>query len=127
MKFAVSVSASRRKSRKAHLSSTSMDRRKLMSATLSQELRGKYGIRSLPVRKDDEVMVVRGIYKTREGKVTQVYRKKMVIHVERISRDKANGAQVPVGINTSNVVLTKLKIDRNRKALIDRRDRSQKP
>jgi large subunit ribosomal protein L26e len=27
----------------------------------------------------------------REGKVTQVYRKKWVIHIERITREKVNG------------------------------------
>ena len=37
----------------------------------------------MPVRKDDEVSVVRGTYKGREGKVIQCYRKKWVIHVER--------------------------------------------
>ena len=34
-----------------------------MSAPLSQELRTKHGVRSIPVRKDDEVQVVRGTYK----------------------------------------------------------------
>jgi large subunit ribosomal protein L26e len=27
----------------------------------------------------------------REGKVTQVYRKKWVIHIERVTREKVNG------------------------------------
>ena len=45
----------------------------------------------MPVRKDDEVSVVRGTYKGREGKVIQCYRKKWVIHVERITREKASG------------------------------------
>jgi hypothetical protein len=35
---------------------------------------------------------MRGKFKGREGKVTAVYRKKFVIHVERISMDKSNGA-----------------------------------
>ena len=47
----------------------------------------------MPVRKDDEVSVVRGTYKGREGKVIQCYRKKWVIHVERITREKASGAR----------------------------------
>ena len=46
----------------------------------------------MPIRKDDEVHIVRGTYKGREGKVIQVYRKKWVIHVERVTRDKVNGA-----------------------------------
>ena len=33
--------------------------RKIMSAPLSKDLRTKYGVRSLPVRRDDEVMIVR--------------------------------------------------------------------
>ncbi|PWZ44949.1 60S ribosomal protein L26-1 [Zea mays] len=47
---------------------------------------------SIPIRKDDEVQVVRGTYKGREGKVVQVYRRRWVIHVERITREKVNGS-----------------------------------
>lgn len=48
----------------------------------------------MPVRKDDEVSVVRGTYKGREGKVIQCYRKKWVIHIDRITREKQSGAQI---------------------------------
>lgn len=70
--------------------------------------------RSIPVRKDDEVRIVRGKYKGREGKVTQVYRKKWVIHVDRVQRDKSNGASVPIGIHPSNVVVINIKLDKDR-------------
>ena len=66
--------------------------------------------------KDDEVQVVRGHYKGQQvGKVVQVYRKKFVIYIERIQREKANGASVHVGIDVSKVVIVKLKIDKNSK------------
>ena len=52
----------------------------------------------MPIRKDDEVSVVRGTYKGREGKVVQVYRKKWVIHVERITREKVNGESLPAAL-----------------------------
>jgi large subunit ribosomal protein L26e len=68
----------------------------------------------VPIRKDDEVRIVRGKYKGREGKVTQVYRKKWVIHVDRVARDKSNGASAPIGIHPSNVVITTLKLDKDR-------------
>ncbi|KAI9321783.1 ribosomal protein L24 [Dichotomocladium elegans] len=126
MKFSADVSSSRRKSRKAHFSAPSSIRRKIMSSSLSKELREKYNTRSIPVRKDDEVLVVRGSMKGREGKVVQVYRKKWVIHIDRVNREKANGATVPIGINASNVVITKLKIDKSRQAILDRKDRSKK-
>jgi large subunit ribosomal protein L26e len=48
----------------------------------------------MPIRKDDEVMVTRGTFKGREGKVVEVYRRKWVIHVERINREKVNGRRV---------------------------------
>ena len=75
----------------------------------------------MPVRKDDEVIIVRGKYKTREGKVTSVYRKKFVIHVDRVTRDKANSAPVPVGIHASNVIITKLRLDDDRKNILERK------
>ena len=65
-------SSSRRKSRAAHFGAPSSVRRNIMSSALSKELRGKHNVRSLPIRKDDEVRIVRGKLKGREGKVTQV-------------------------------------------------------
>lgn len=78
-----------------------------MSAPLSKELRQKYNVRSMPVRKDDEVIVTRGHFKSQQsGKIISVYRKKWVLHIERIQREKANGATVNVGIPASKVCLS---------------------
>lgn len=66
------LASDRRKSRKAHFSAPSGLKRKIMSSPLSKELRAEHGARSIPVRKDDEVLIVRGKYKGREGKVSQV-------------------------------------------------------
>lgn len=96
-----------------------------MSSALSKELRAKYNTRSLPVRKDDEVRIVRGKYKGREGKVVQVYRKKWVIHVDRVQRDKSNGSTAPIGIHPSNVVIINVKIDKDRRAILERKDRKK--
>ncbi|KAJ8454988.1 hypothetical protein ONZ51_g12706 [Trametes cubensis] len=124
-RYGCDVSSSRRKSRKAHFSAPSSVRRKIMSSSLSKELRAKYNTRSIPIRKDDEVRIVRGKYKGREGKVTQVYRKKWVIHVDRVQRDKSNGASVPIGIHPSKVVVTNLKLDKDRRAILERKDRKK--
>ena len=121
-KFSASVSSSRRKSRKAHFSAPSSVRHKLMSAPLSSELKAKYNVNAVAVRKDDEVSVVRGTFKGREGKVIQCYRRKWVIHIERITREKASGATVQVGIDPSKVVVTKLKLDKDRKEMLKRKD-----
>merc|ERR1712217_317920 len=92
MKTHVEVSSSRRKCRKAHFSAPSHIKYTLMSAHLSKDLRSKHSIRSLPVRKEDEVIIVRGNYKGNKGKITSVYRKKNCVYVEKVSKTKANGA-----------------------------------
>merc|ERR1711908_113472 len=107
MKFSSTVSSSRRKARKAHFTAPSSVRRTLMGGHLNKELSQKYHVKSMPIRKDDEVIVMRGSNKGREGKVIQVYRKKFVIHIERVTREKSNGSTVNVGIHPSNVMITK--------------------
>lgn len=64
--------------------------------------------------------IVRGHLKSEQtGKIIQVYRKKMVVHVERIQKEKANGQNVHLGLDASNLVITKLKLTRDRKALLE--------
>ncbi|CAM8997040.1 unnamed protein product [Rhodiola kirilowii] len=101
MKYNPRVTSSRRKNRKAHFTAPSSVRRVLMSAPLTTELRTKYNVRSMPIRKDDEVQVVRGTFKGRDGKV--------------------NGTTVNVGVDPSKVVITKLRLDKDRKSLLERK------
>lgn len=63
---------------------------------------------------------MRGTNKDKEGKITSVYRLKYVIHIERVTREKATGQSVPVGIHPSNVVVTKLKLDKDREDILER-------
>merc|ERR1711904_145118 len=122
MKSSANVSSSRRKARKAHFTAPSSVRRKIMSAHLDKTLSNKYHVKSMPIRKDDEVIVVRGSHRGREVKVIQVYRKKYVIHIERVTREKSNGSTVNVCIHPSNVMITKLKLDKDRRAILERKD-----
>ncbi|KAK9466380.1 translation protein SH3-like domain-containing protein [Lipomyces arxii] len=121
MKISKDVSSSRSKSRKAHFAAPSSVKRVIMSAPLSKELREQYKVRSMPIRKDDEISVVRGSYKGKEGKVTQVYRLKYIIQVEKLTKDKADGSSVPVAVHPSKVVITKLRLDKDREALLARK------
>jgi large subunit ribosomal protein L26e len=43
-----------------------------------------------------------------------------VIHVERLTRDKANGQAIQIGLSTSQIVVTKLKLDKQREELLER-------
>jgi len=121
----MTVTCSRRKQRKAHFTAPSHVRRIIMSSPLAKDLRSKYNVKSVPIRKDDEVKIKRGSMKGREGKVTCVYRKKWVIHVDKITREKANQATVQIPIHPSNVEIVKLSLDNDRKALLARKDASK--
>lgn len=111
-----------------------------MSATLSPELRKQYNVRTMPIRKDDEVSnniqieavvlnffrqvcVMSGSRKEEGGKVTSVYRKKYVIHIDKITRETKRGASKAIGIHPSNVMITKLRLDKDRKKTLARRNR----
>ena len=92
-----------------------------MSSSLSKDLRKKYNVRAVPIRKDDEVEVVRGAQKGRSGRVVACYRSKFAVHVERLTVQKANGQTVNIGFDPSNLVITQLKMDKSRKQLLDRK------
>merc|ERR550514_458694 len=121
MKSSPAVSSSRRKSRRAHFQAPSHLRYKLMSVHLNKELKEKHGVRSMPVRKDDEVMIVRGKNKGHTGKVTDVYRKRWCLYIDGLSKSKPNGQPIRVPIDASNCCMTKIKLTKDRQNLITRK------
>lgn len=111
-----------RKQRKALYNAPLHLRRKLMTAPLSKELRDKYGIKRIPVRKGDEVRIVRGSYSGMTGKVNRVDLGKMRIYIDGVTREKADGTPVFVPIHPSKVEIIKLDLsDPKRKEVIERR------
>ncbi len=109
------------------LYSTPLHKRKeKISAHLSPELRKKYRMRAMPVRKGDTVKVMKGEQKGKEGKVSQV--KPPKVSIEGITRSKTNGTKVFVPIHSSNLMLTDIDIsDLKRKRIIERRAPATKP
>uniref|UniRef100_A0A8C6QVV5 Large ribosomal subunit protein uL24 n=1 Tax=Nannospalax galili TaxID=1026970 RepID=A0A8C6QVV5_NANGA len=99
------------KTQKRHFNAPSHIQRMIMSSPLSKELRQKHNIRSMPILKDDEFQVVQGIQTS-------------VIYIERVQREKANGTTVHVGIHPSKVVITKLKLDKDRKKILEQKAKS---
>jgi len=95
-----------------------------MSSHLSKDLKKKYNVRAVPVRKDDEVLVVRGPLKGNKGKVIQVYRARWCIYIEKLTKQKLNGQPINIPIDPSKVVITKLKIDKDRNDLLARKERT---
>ncbi len=111
-----------RKQRKAYFNAPLHARQKMVSATLSPELREKYGVRSLPVRKGDKVRVMRGDFRGHEGKVVKVDLRKYRIFIDGVTIKKADGTPVFRPIHPSNVMIVELDLsDKHRKKIIERK------
>lgn len=85
--------------------------RKLLSASLSTELKTSQGRNSYPVRKGDTVKILRGDFAGIEGKITRVDTKKQRLFVEGVSRETVAGTSTNVSVHSSKVTITKLNLD----------------
>mmetsp|Transcript_60494 Transcript_60494/g.124513 ORF Transcript_60494/g.124513 Transcript_60494/m.124513 type:complete len:125 (-) Transcript_60494:306-680(-) len=121
MKFSNKVTYSRRKNRKNHFHASSNEKRKTMVSPLSKELWKSYSIKSIPIRKDDKVKVVRGKEKGKTGKIIQCHRKNFRVFVEKITYNKNNNLTSFIPLNPSNLVVEKLSLTNERKLLIFRK------
>lgn len=86
-------------------------KRKFVGTNLSKELRKKYGIRSIPVRKEDIVKVMRGKFKKKQGKVLEVSLKKKRIAIEGVQVKKQDGSKVNVFLRPSILQIVELYLD----------------
>lgn len=87
------------------------DRYRRFSAPLSSKLKDSQGTSSVPVRKGDTVMIMRGDRKGSEGKVNQIDRKNYRLFVDGATREKVDGTTIPVPIHPSKVMITRLNLD----------------
>jgi len=86
-------------------------RHKFLSAHLSKELRKKYKKRAFPVRKGDEVQVMKGKFKKKTGKISRVDTNKIKIYIDGITRKKVDGTEVQVSIHPSNLKIINLNLE----------------
>jgi large subunit ribosomal protein L24 len=91
-----------------HASKHQLD--KMLGAMLADELREQYKKKTVRVVKGDSVMVVRGEYRGRGGKVDEVDTERGTLHIEGMQREKIRGGQVKVPIHASNVKITALNL-----------------
>jgi large subunit ribosomal protein L24 len=109
------------KQRKAIYKAPLHMRHKLLSAHLSKELRKQWKRRSLPVRKGDEVKIMRGKFKGTTGKISKVDLKKLKVYIENVKRKKVSGEEVHVPIHPSNLLMINpVMEDPKRKKIIER-------
>ncbi len=90
-------------------------KRTFMGSTLDKPLREKYGRRTIEVRKDDEVKVMRGKFKGKQGKVGSVDVKNTRIQIDGIQRVKAGGEKLITWFHPSNIKIIILDDKDNRR------------
>jgi len=100
-----------RKQRKYKANAPLHTKHKFLSAQLSKILRKKYDKRSLPVRKGDEVLVMRGSFKKKKAKITTVELKRTRVSLENIQRTKKDGTKVNVWFAPSALQIQTLSLD----------------
>ncbi len=97
-------------------------KRKILSSHLSKELREKFKRRALPIRKGDEVQIMRGKFKGKSGKIARVNYEKMRIYIEGVTRKRTVGTEAQVGFHPSKVQIINLDLgDKRRQKIIERK------
>ena len=122
-----------RKQRKYRANAPLHVKRKFLNAHLSKDLRVQYKKRSFPVRKGDEVQVMKGSFKKHRGVIEAVDMNSSKVYIDSIKVKKVDGSEVHRPFNPSNLLITRLNMDdkmrrkipgQSRKAL---RSRSERP
>jgi large subunit ribosomal protein L24 len=120
-----------RKQRKYRYNAPLHIRRKFVSAHLSRELRERYGKRSVPLRKGDEVVVMKGGFRGFTGNIDRIDMSESKVFIDGVKRKKVDGSEIPVPIDPSNVMITKLTLeDKMRQAVFERapaKEKKEKP
>jgi large subunit ribosomal protein L24 len=86
-------------------------KRKTLGVHLSKELRKKYSRRNIVVRKGDTVLIMRGKFKGKRGKVIKIKIKKPLVNVEGIQVKKRDGSKVNVKLQPSNLQIIELNLE----------------
>lgn len=112
-----------RKQRKYIANAPTHIRHKMISANLSKELRKKYGKRNFPLRKGDSVVIMRGEFRGKVGKIESIDLKKLRLMIGGIYRTKKDGTKVSVYFDNSNLQIKELIMeDKKRTNAIERKN-----
>ena len=97
-----------RKQRKYRANAPLHRRQRMLSAHLAKDLRQQLKRRSAPLRKGDEVKVMKGEHRGRYGKVEKTDLQGLRVMIDTIKARKASGEEVMISIDPSNLLITKL-------------------
>lgn len=106
-----STSSQPRKKRAMMHAGSAHIRHKSLSAPLSTDLKEKYSVDHVSLRKGDKVKIMRGDFKGIEEKVAKTYSKTGQVTLDNVTREKLKGGTVQVKVQASKVMVTSLNLD----------------
>ncbi|MHA2212322.1 MAG: 50S ribosomal protein L24, partial [Candidatus Thorarchaeota archaeon] len=112
-------SKSPRKQRRSLHKSPIHKHKSMLRCRLDEFLREEYGLRNVVIKKGDLVRVMRGQFRDTEGKVVKVDYQKVRVYLDHASTTKADGKEAAVPLHPSNLMLVKLELDDERKAILE--------
>ena len=83
----------------------------MLSVNLSKPLREKHKTRNIEVRKGDKVLIMRGKFKKKQGKIIEVKTKLLKVYIEGMQKKKTDGSKVNVPFKASNLQIVELNLD----------------
>ena len=99
-----------RRQRKALFTARPAERRRRMTVLLSRELRARFHVRSVPVRKGDTVRVLSGSYVGREERVAKVDRRDYAVTLDNVTLKAADEKLKPLALRPAHLVITRLNL-----------------
>ena len=109
------------KQRKAFYNAPLHTKHKFLAGHLSKDLRVQWKRRSLPIRKGDEVKIMRGKFAGTVGKVSKINLKDLKVYIENVKRKRVSGEEVQVAINPSKLmIMNPVMDDPKRKEILER-------
>ena len=115
MKYSTNVSSKKRTNRRNYYKADSNKKRIFMSSKLDKNLRKNYDLKTIPLRKGDEVKITRGNHKGKVGKIVQISRKGMFLYINTVTFKKMKGDEAYSPVHPSNVEILKLVLTSERK------------
>ncbi len=100
-------------------------KRKFVSVNLSKELRKKHGKRNVTARKGDTVKIMRGKFKGKQGKVTEIKMKTSKIIVDGIQVKKQDGSKANVKMIPSNLQIIELNLEDKKRLKTSEKEKIQ--
>ncbi len=115
-------SSQARKQRKFRHNAPLHVRHKMLSAHLSKDLRHQYKIRSFPVRKGDELQVMRGKFRKFKGTVERIDMRALKVYIDGVKTKKTDGREVSVALEPSNLKIVRFNLeDKKRQKALERK------